>query len=42
MHPRNFFFSPKGGHSSYIKNRMIRSNLYPQGNICCCDDYTNL
>nr|CAH7739015.1 unnamed protein product [Callosobruchus chinensis] len=23
MHPRNFFFSPQGGRSSYIKNRTI-------------------
>nr|CAH7730589.1 unnamed protein product [Callosobruchus chinensis] len=31
MHPRNFFYSPQGGRSSYIKNRTIRSHLYPQG-----------
>nr|CAH7718945.1 unnamed protein product [Callosobruchus chinensis] len=30
MHPRNFFFSPQGDRSSYIKNRPIRSHLYPQ------------
>nr|CAH7767773.1 unnamed protein product [Callosobruchus chinensis] len=23
MHTRNFFFSPQGGRSSYIKNRTI-------------------
>nr|CAH7749701.1 unnamed protein product [Callosobruchus chinensis] len=31
MHPRNIFFSPQGGRSSYIKNRTIRLHLYPQG-----------
>nr|CAH7759303.1 unnamed protein product [Callosobruchus chinensis] len=31
MHTRNFLFSPQGGRSSYIKNRTIRSHLYPQG-----------
>nr|CAH7766835.1 unnamed protein product [Callosobruchus chinensis] len=31
MHPRNFFFSPQGGRSSYIKNRTIRPHLCPQG-----------
>nr|CAH7717377.1 unnamed protein product [Callosobruchus chinensis] len=31
MHTRNFFFSPQGGRSSYIKNRTIRPYLYPQG-----------
>nr|CAH7759983.1 unnamed protein product [Callosobruchus chinensis] len=30
MHTRNFF-SPQGGRSSYIKNRTIRTHLYPQG-----------
>nr|CAH7762312.1 unnamed protein product [Callosobruchus chinensis] len=30
MHTRNFFFSPQGGCSSYIKNRTIRPHLYPQ------------
>nr|CAH7760284.1 unnamed protein product [Callosobruchus chinensis] len=29
MHKRNFFFSPQGGRSSYIKNRTIRPHLYP-------------
>nr|CAH7752117.1 unnamed protein product [Callosobruchus chinensis] len=23
MHPRNFFFPPQGGRSSYIKNRTL-------------------
>nr|CAH7722743.1 unnamed protein product [Callosobruchus chinensis] len=27
MHTRNFFFSPQGGRSSYIKNRTIRPHL---------------
>nr|CAH7740153.1 unnamed protein product [Callosobruchus chinensis] len=27
----NFFFSPQGGRSSYIKNRTIRPHLYLQG-----------
>nr|CAH7745516.1 unnamed protein product [Callosobruchus chinensis] len=31
MRPRNFFFSPQSGRSSYIKNRTIRLHLYPQG-----------
>nr|CAH7747034.1 unnamed protein product [Callosobruchus chinensis] len=31
MHTWNFFFSPQGGRSSYIKNRTIRPHLYPQG-----------
>nr|CAH7753867.1 unnamed protein product [Callosobruchus chinensis]CAH7765041.1 unnamed protein product [Callosobruchus chinensis] len=30
MHTRNFFFSPQGGRSSYIKNRTIRPHLYPR------------
>nr|CAH7755535.1 unnamed protein product [Callosobruchus chinensis] len=29
MHTRNFFFSPQGGRSSYIKNRTIRPHLCP-------------
>nr|CAH7760286.1 unnamed protein product [Callosobruchus chinensis] len=31
MHPRNFFFSPQGDRSSYIKNRAVRPHLCPQG-----------
>nr|CAH7751545.1 unnamed protein product [Callosobruchus chinensis]CAH7765648.1 unnamed protein product [Callosobruchus chinensis] len=31
MDTRNFFSSPQGGRSSYIKNRTIRPQLYPQG-----------
>nr|CAH7751515.1 unnamed protein product [Callosobruchus chinensis] len=31
MHPRNVFFSPQGGRSSYIKNRTIRPHLCSQG-----------
>nr|CAH7746562.1 unnamed protein product [Callosobruchus chinensis] len=31
MHPRNLFFSPQGGRSSYIKNRTIQQRLCPQG-----------
>nr|CAH7752172.1 unnamed protein product [Callosobruchus chinensis] len=27
MHPRDFFTSPQGGRSSYLKNRAVRSNL---------------
>nr|CAH7743669.1 unnamed protein product [Callosobruchus chinensis] len=30
MHTRNFFFSPQGGRSSYIKNRTVRPHLYPR------------
>nr|CAH7722799.1 unnamed protein product [Callosobruchus chinensis] len=29
MHPRNFFFSPQGGRSSYIKNQTISLLTYP-------------
>nr|CAH7759124.1 unnamed protein product [Callosobruchus chinensis] len=31
MHTRNFFFSPQGGRSSYIKNRTILPHHYLQG-----------
>nr|CAH7756654.1 unnamed protein product [Callosobruchus chinensis] len=30
MHTRNFFFSPQGGRSSYIKNPTIRPHLCPR------------
>nr|CAH7714378.1 unnamed protein product [Callosobruchus chinensis] len=31
MLPRNFFFSPQGGRSSYIKNQAVRPHICPQG-----------
>nr|CAH7736328.1 unnamed protein product [Callosobruchus chinensis] len=31
MQPQNFFFSPRSGRSSYIKNRALRPHLCPQG-----------
>nr|CAH7730070.1 unnamed protein product [Callosobruchus chinensis] len=31
MDPRDFFFSPKGSRSSYIKNRVVLPHLSPQG-----------
>nr|CAH7767818.1 unnamed protein product [Callosobruchus chinensis] len=31
MHPPNFFFSPQGGSSLYIRNRTIRPHFFPQG-----------
>nr|CAH7759160.1 unnamed protein product [Callosobruchus chinensis] len=35
MYTRNFFFSSQGGHSSYIKNRMIRSPGSPGPGMDC-------
>nr|CAH7767166.1 unnamed protein product [Callosobruchus chinensis] len=29
MQPRDFFISPQGGRSSYIKNRAVQPHLWP-------------